>query len=253
MATSTLVLHRGAQAVTPEQLREYRAPEPQGRWHPIPHSRVLDVVSDTLTNSGYAIKSMKLGVTPNGMRFFGTLDLATPLHGGGVSLAVGIRNSNDQTFPISFCAGNRVFCCDNLSFHSELMVSRKHTTHGARRFTEAIARAVGELSSFKDMEGERIRRFMNYELSDEQADSLILRSFERGLIGHRDLATVIKEWRTPSFPEFESRTTWSLLNAFTSALRDRAMKQPASYAKQTQNLNYLLDCASKVPPLQLAV
>jgi hypothetical protein len=30
----------------------------------------------------------------------------------GVSLAVGIRNSWDQSFPLGFCAGARVFVCD---------------------------------------------------------------------------------------------------------------------------------------------
>ena len=35
MATSSLVLHRGAQPVTEEELRQFRAPPPEGRWYPV--------------------------------------------------------------------------------------------------------------------------------------------------------------------------------------------------------------------------
>ena len=109
MATSALVLHRGAQPVTAEQLREYRAPPPAGRWYPLAHARVADTVKSTLTEAGYEVRREQYGVMRDGSRFFGTLDLGTPLV-SGVTLAVGIRNSVDRSFPLGFCAGQRVFC-----------------------------------------------------------------------------------------------------------------------------------------------
>src|SRR5262245_7239381 len=109
MATSNLVLHRGARTVTPEELAQYRAPPPEGRWFPVSHSRVLETVRATLREAGYQIDNERLGVLRGGGgRFFGTLDLGTPLV-PGVSLAVGIRNSTDKSFPLGFCAGSRVF------------------------------------------------------------------------------------------------------------------------------------------------
>ena len=73
----------------------------------------------------------------DGSRFFGTLDLASPL-AERTSLCVGIRNSTDQSFPLGFVAGSRVFVCDNLAFRSELMVRRKHTLHGERDFVRKM-------------------------------------------------------------------------------------------------------------------
>src|SRR5215471_12557913 len=170
MATSNLVLHCGAKPVTAEELKEYRAPPPSGRWYPIAHSRVLEVVKATLKEAGYEIKEEQYGVMRDGgSRFFRTLDLGTPLV-SGVTLAVGVRNSVDRSFPLGFCAGQRVFTCDNLAFRSELLVSRKHTVNGERRFVQAIASAVGTLQSFRDTEAERIRRFMLTDLSADQAD-----------------------------------------------------------------------------------
>jgi hypothetical protein len=250
MASSNLVLHCGAVKVDREQLKQYKAPPPQGRWFPIAHADVLETVSSLLVQAGYQIRSENFGVTPNGTRFFGTLDLATPLH-AGVTLAVGVRNSVDKTLPLGFCAGSRIFVCDNLAFRSELLVAKRHTTFGANRFSEAITGAIQELQSFREVEGARIRRFQNLELTNEQADSLILRAFESELIGHRDLTSVLKEWRTPSFEEFQSRTVWSLLNAFTSALRNRAVKHPSQYAHQTIKLNALLDTAERRPSVSI--
>ena len=104
MAESHLILHRGARPVTPEELQQYQAPPPEGRWFPLSHSHVLSVVTQTLTDAGYRISKQQLGVMRDGSRFFGTLDLTSPVS-EGTALAVGIRNSVDKSFPLGFCAG----------------------------------------------------------------------------------------------------------------------------------------------------
>lgn len=240
MAKSNLVLHRGAKPVSVEELREYKAPPPEGRWFPLSHSRVLSVVSDSLGEAGYLIERQQLGILRDGSRFFGTLDLKSPV-ADGISLAVGIRNSVDKSFPLGFCAGSRVFVCDNLAFHSELLVRRKHTIFGERDFVRRIAEAVGSLPSFLEQEARRIERMKEAELADDQADALILRGFERGIVGSRELPRVLQQWRNPPFEEFRPRTAWALLNAFTSAMRERGGSQPQTYATQTMRLHGLLD------------
>lgn len=240
LATSALVLHRGARVVSLEELQKHKAPPPEGRWHPIAHARVLSVVTQALTDSGYRIERQQLALQKDALQFFGTLDLSTPV-AEGVALAVGIRNSINKTFPLGFCAGNRVFVCDNLAFRSELLVRRKHTTNGERNFVRAIAEAVTGLESFREQETLRVERLGQMELGEDQADALILRAFERAVIGSRELPRVLREWRSPSHDDFKPRTAWSLLNAFTTALQDRARSQPQGFAVQTMRLNALLD------------
>lgn len=240
MANSNLVLHRGAKPVSPDELQQYKAPPPEGRWFPLSHGRVLGVVTDTLGEAGYVIEKQQLGVMRDGSRFFGTLDLRSPV-ADGVTLAVGIRNSVDKTFPLGFCAGSRVFVCDNLAFRSELLVRRKHTVFGERDFVRRIAEAVGSLPSFLEQEALRIERMRAAELDGDQADALILRGFERGIVGARELPRVLQQWRNPPHEEFRPRTAWALLNAFTSAVKERGGSQPQSYANQTMRLNALLD------------
>jgi hypothetical protein len=242
MASSSLCLHAGGKLVTLEELREYRAPPPEGRWHPISHGTVLETVKETLCEAGYEVRSEKLALNGKGTRFFGTLDLATPI-ATGVTLAVGIRNSTDKSFPLGFCGGSHVFVCDNLAFRADLLVKRKHTVNGARNFQAAIAQAVTSLQEFKEMETTRVRRMQEREVSSDKADSLILRSYEKGIISALQLPLVLKEWQEPSFEEFKPRTIWSLFNAFTSVLRERATLYPSKYAVQTIRLSSMLEPA----------
>ena len=160
-----------------------------------------------------------------------------------MALSVGIRNSIDKTLPLGFCAGNRVFVCDNLSFSADLMVNRKHTVNGGARFREAIALAAGRLEAFQQSEASRVGLMQTLDLDDPTAESLILRAWEAKIISHYQLPAVLKEWREPSHDAFGPRTRWSLFNAFTEILRPFSRSNPQAFAGRTFRLNRLL-----VPP-----
>jgi hypothetical protein len=226
--------------VSRNELNQIEAPPPTQTWFPVRHSTVVDSVGDLLQTGGFQIQKATYAMSRNGARMFATLDLATQLC-PGVTLAVGLRNSNDQSFPFGFCAGARVFCCDNLAFRSELLVVRKHTRFGQDRFREAIVQAVGSLGQFKQVEAERIDRFQHLMLTDERAESLILRSFERGFVSYRALPDVIHEWRQPSHDYGPDPTLWRLFNAWTTVLAPTAKRNPQRFAALTMDLQRMLD------------
>jgi hypothetical protein len=238
---SSLMLHAGGRLCSIEELRALPTPAPQGRWHPVAHADVLDAVTGTLEAAGYAVQGRRLAVAREGRRFFGTLDLASPLS-EGVTLAVGIRNSTDKSFPLGFCAGSRVFVCDNLAFNAELLVKRKHTRLAVGRWNNEIAAAVQKLPSFAKAEERRIARMKYTELSDDQALALLVRAMEQSIIAAPVLPKVLAEWRDPKhdYGTGERPTAWKLLNCFTTVLGPRAVKAPAEYAGQTIRLNALL-------------
>jgi hypothetical protein len=245
MAESRLMLHCGARHVESDELALVKAPPPEGRWYPLSHISVLNRVKETLAEAGYAVIREQLALSRHDARFFGTIDLQSKIV-QGVTLAAGVRNSIDRSLPIGFIAGTRTFVCDNLAFRSELLVKRKHTLNGERTFAQGIAQAVMSLNDFKETEGARIEKMRDRELKPEQADSLILQSFERGIITAPALPRVIKEWKESAYEEFQPRTMWSLYNAFTNALRERAVKQPTTFAVQTMRLGSFLDAAQFV-------
>lgn len=240
MAEARLMNHRGAVEVNANQLLQIEAPPPTDTWYPLKHSVVLGRVIETLDVAGFGIESMQLSVARNEQRFFGVLKLSNKVT-EGCSLAVGIRNSNDQSYPIGFAVGERVFVCDNLAFHSEIIISRRHTRFGEDRFNSAVSQAVLGLHQYQLAAAVRIGRLQSWELSQDEADGTILRAFEKGLVSSRTLPAVIKEWRTPSFPEHQPRTGYSLLQAFTFALKDRAKSSPQEFAATTIGLQRLLN------------
>lgn len=245
MATSVLNLHSGGHLVSRQTLDQIRPPDGTATWKPVAHAKVFDTVAECLTGAGYVIKDEKHAVARDGHRYFATLDLATPLS-DGVALAVGVRNSTDQSFPLSFCAGSRVFVCSNLAFKAELLVKRKHTRFGELRFSNAIAGAVQNLAAFKESESLRIDRLKSLELSDDQALAFIVRSMERNVIASTSIPKILHEWRNPShdYGTGDKPTAWRLMNAYTTVLGPRAVKAPAEYAGQTIRLNAMWEPAN---------
>lgn len=248
MAESTLITHCGAREVTREDLDLVEAPPPTATWYPVKHAAVVDTVGGALAAAGFVVRSARFALARAGARMFSTFDLGSPL-AAGVTLAVGVRNSTDKSFPLGFCAGSRVFVCDNLAFSSELLVRRKHTRFGKDRFAEAIAQAVGALDQFREQEAVRIRRLAETAVTDQAAESYMLRAFDAGIVSHLALPRVLAGWREPAHEEFRPRTGWSLFNAFTTTLLPRSRTSPQHHAALTMRLGALLDPGVAVPAL----
>lgn len=234
-----LMLHRGARSVERQELDAVLPPPETATFFPIKHSIVLDRVSDTLSSSGYEIASQQLALSPDNQRFFGTLTLRTPIM-DGVALMIGVKNANDRSTPIGFCAGEKIFVCDNGSFASEVVIARRHTRFGETRFNDALSQAVLGLRQYQALAQTRIENLKGLTLTEDAANSYLLKAAETGIVGWRLLPKVIEEWREPRYDDFKPRTAWSLFNSFTEALKDRQLRQPARAAAETIRLQKLL-------------
>lgn len=240
---ATLLAHCGARTVTREELDRIDAPPPTRTWYPVRHASVIESVSEALRDAGFESWRLRYAVSRHDARMFATMDLKTALD-DGVSLAVGIRNSTDRSLPLGFCAGSRVFVCDNLAFRSELLVHRKHTRFGRERFIEDIRAAVRTLDQFRLAESARIARMKRTLIADIIAESLILRAIVAGITPPHLAAAVVREWREPEHEAFRPRNVWSLLNAFTAVLDPTGRGNPVRHASQTIRLSALLDAAA---------
>jgi len=236
---SKLILHCGARNVERAELESVPTPEPTETWFPQPHSQVLTTVEGLLQAAGFSIGREELGLSQDNARFFGTLDLTSPIV-EGVSLSIGVRNSHDKTFPIGLVGGSRVFACDNLAFFGEIYVAKKHTRFGKERFDEGISRAIQSLSAHSQVEKARITSYRDTQLSENEAAACLLHAFEQKVLSARTLPTAVNEWRLPSHDEFKPRTAWSLFNALTSALGERR-RNPAQFASLTIRAYGLMD------------
>lgn len=235
---ANLMLHCGAHAVEREALPLVPTPDRTQSWVPIPHSRLLTQVLGTLQRSGLEVVSEAHGLTHDGSRYFGLLQVAGTDTDFG--LVVGLRNSHDKRFPAGLVVGSHVFVCDNLSFSGEVKLARKHTSMIERDLPQLVESAVGRLGDLRHTQDERFAVYKSVEFSDPQAHDVIVRAMDASVIPTQAIPRVLMEWREPQHEEFrEGWTAWRLFNAFTETLKGNLGLLP----RRTQALHGLLDTA----------
>lgn len=241
MPGSQLMLHTGGHAATREQVLTVLAPEPTDTWFPVPHGHVLTTVERLLDAAGYNIMREQLALARNGDRFFAVLDLESSIV-EGVSLALGLRNSIDKSFPYGLAGGTRTFCCDNLALTgdwAELTISRKHTRNGETRFVEAISNGIAKLQQYRQMEELRIERMRATPLSDTEAYALFMRAFEEDLLSHRVIRECLRQWRSPGY-DWGPPSLLRLYQAMTTPIQRKAVSNPQAFSHQTMRLMELV-------------
>ena len=122
-----LLLHCGAHHVERDDVRTAKTPDRTDTWVPIGHGRLLNMVRDTLVGNGLTVVEEAHALTRDGQRYFGLLHVQNGNPSDKYGLVVGVRNSHDKSFSAGLALGAAVFCCDNLSFSSEVVLARKHT------------------------------------------------------------------------------------------------------------------------------
>lgn len=218
----TLMLHAGATEVAYDDLRAVATPPRTDTHVPVAHHEIVELMRYSLGFYGHEVVDEHHAVTEDGARYFGLLSLRSTY--GDYTDTVGLRNSHDKRFPIGIAFGSRVFVCDNLAFHAEYVVRRKHTANAKR----ALPSLVGELIEPLALEREaQHRQFLTYRetpLSDNQADLAIMQMFRQGLLNVQRIAAVVDLWEKPAH-DWGEKAAWRLFNAATFALSGKVVEQ----------------------------
>jgi hypothetical protein len=241
-----LILHRGAEVVTRDQVAAVPLPAATKTWHPIPHLELVDMVAGTLAVNGLQVVRETFGMARNGARFFATLDLRNGVNQPDYGLTIGIRNSHDQSFPAAGVIGSRVFVCDNLAFSGEVKFSRKHTSRIMDALPGVTTRAVARLIELRGHQDRRIAAYKGYHFSSDRdplVADVILRALEVEALPQPMLNPLLREWRNPTHVEFREPNAWSLFNCFTQVLKDSS---PMMLPRRTQALHGVMDLVCRV-------
>ncbi|HZU35412.1 MAG TPA: DUF932 domain-containing protein [Gemmataceae bacterium] len=240
MQRANLFLHCGACAASREQVKTTQTPARTATWVPIPHGQLLTGVQACLERAGLSIVSESHGLTRDGLRYFGLLQVANGDNPDDFGLVVGVRNSHDKSFPAALALGASVFVCDNLSFSGEVKLARKHTTYIERDLPQLVDRAVGLLGGLRRTQEQRFLAYKSHELTEGRANDLLIQALDARVVPVTRLPDVLQEWREPRHPEFrQGPTAWRLFNAFTEILKGRLEELP----RRTQALHGLMDTA----------
>jgi hypothetical protein len=206
--TATLTAHRGATIVNRDALATYGPPEAEGRWKPVKHALIVDLMHEELARREITVAKEEYAIQREGNHLFAALT-TNWLDTGETAAAIAFRHSNDKTEAMKMYAGVHVFICDNMELSGdEIILNRKHTTRldVAAELTKAFDRYKdGSLVLQRNMEDLKAG---SRSIGDAQRK--LFEIFYRRLLPTRMLIPV-----TDSYLSKEDRTDWGLLNALT--------------------------------------
>ena len=172
---------------------------------------------ETLGFRHIAVVHDEYAVSPDGMKMFGALDLATEMD--GCRFSIGLRNSHDKSMRLAMTCGYRVFVCSNMAFSGDLTpVLAKHSK--SFNLIDTLAGVDRIQRNFEPMQ-RQVEEWRGSQISDERAKLILYEAFVDGELEapRSPLPEVHRLYFEPEYPEFSPRTMWSLSNAFTSAFK----------------------------------
>lgn len=192
-------------------------------WDPIRHADALDLVLGGMDRAGLKIAdkpgSKQFTVINDGHRVFGQFILEAKIN-PEIALMLGFANSTDKSTALKVGFGSSVFVCSNGCFFAERVVGRKHTSRIMVDIDQKIDEALASAEDLIRKQNLFFERLGQVELSDEDANDLVVRSCrDRGIISKGQVIDVIDEFHDPSFDEFKDPNAWSMHNAFTEVLK----------------------------------
>jgi hypothetical protein len=187
-------------------------------YQPIAHSWLLDMLQDAVEAVGMRFGHEHHGLSHDGMRYFGLIELLGVGKNAAYRTMMGLRNSLDKRFRAQAAFGNQIMVCANLCFWGNYEFGRKHTTHIERDLPELIRATLMQVPEMSMIQDKRFEAYKEQSLSVRNADHLIMNMLRVGAVNTARIEKVIKEWDNPSY-DHGDRTVWRAHNAATQALK----------------------------------
>jgi len=206
-----LIAHSGAEYIDREGLKVLETPEPTESWTPIPHYNLVQALEGQLLARGITIVKEQFAVQK--AKLFGVIDTDYGVTEEG-GAAIGIRTANDKSLALQLAIGYRIFICDNMAFHGDLIaLKRKHTANLDlhKEFAEGIGRYVRGYHKLQ----ENINWWKERTVSKERGKQLIYDIFTQKIVPVRLFHPVCTVWQRQEEP----KTFWNLHNVFTGHIK----------------------------------
>jgi hypothetical protein len=202
--------HCGAQYIDREGLKTLETPPATETWTPIPHYELVTALEGQLKARGIAIVKEQFAVQK--AKLFGVLDTDYAVDEEGCA-SLGIRTANDKSLALQLAIGKRIFICDNMAFHGDLIaLRRKHTGNLDlhKEFAEGIGRYVREYPKLQ----ENIDWWKERTVSKERGKQLIYDIFTQRIVPVRLFHPTVNDWEAA-----QDKTMWRLHNCMTAHIK----------------------------------
>ena len=161
-------------------------PEATASWKPVPHSDVIDAVTEVVKAHNWQILEEQYGLARDGQRMFGVMRI-NRTSSTEWSRCIGIRNSHDRTLALGLSAGLSVRVCSNLMFGGSTILKRRHTSR--IELNGLVLEAVNSLElEFLTLENVAEELKID-ELNDDEVRASLVVAAERQAIPSCDILT----------------------------------------------------------------
>jgi len=214
-----LIVHRGGELVTKDQLDLVKLPEATESYQPVSHyhlaDKMLTISQDILRD--YALVGENYAIARQGNQMFAVLKFKKDQT--DMALSIAFRNSYDRSMAVGIAIGASVFVCDNLALSGEIVVMRKHTKNVWTELEDtAIATLYKSQHRFQQIAADA-ESLKGRTLDDDGAFERMGLLYGHDIISPRQLTVLRDEWMKPSHAQFQARNYWSFYNAATNALK----------------------------------
>src|ERR1051326_5053095 len=238
---SESVLIASTAKLTRQELAAVPTPQATATHRPVPHVEIVEMLVETLSFRHIGVVKEEYAVAKDGMKMLCVLALDTGMP--GCRFSIGIRNSHDRSMRLAAVVGVRVLVCENMAFSGDFEpVLAKHS----KNFSLQNALSIGVDQMQRNFDGMRnqVECWRQSQLVDVQTKLIIYRAFiESHLEVPKHLARPVHDlYFNPQHEEFQSRTLWSLSNAFTSAFKQL---DPIPQFRATAKLAGFLEAAAQ--------
>src|SRR5437870_9533652 len=167
--TSTLIGYCG-RTIGREELTLVFTPAATETHRPMPHHEIVRALIETLGFRHIGVVHDEYAVSPDGMKMFGVLDLATEME--GCRFSIGLRNSHDKSMRLAMTCGYRVFVCSNMAFAGDFTpVLAKHSKSFS--LVDCISIGVDRMQQNFEPMRKQVEAWQRSELSDVTAKVVI--------------------------------------------------------------------------------
>jgi hypothetical protein len=220
----TLVLHRGGELITLDALKAVPTPVATDTHVPLPHHDLVAMTKYALGYFGHEVVEEHHAIAAEGARYFGLLTLKSP--DGLFTDTLGLRNAHDKAYPIGLAYGAKTFVCDNLSFHGDFVIRRKHTANSRRDLPGLVSQLIEPLQDHRAAQSKILIGYQETPVTDQLADQAIMSMYRGGIINLTRIGDVVKQWDEPEY-DWGDKTAWRLFNAATFALTGKVTENPS--------------------------
>jgi len=214
-----------------------------GYWQGITHKHLIDSLTKIMEEKRWVISNSTFYLSNDEADMAGTFDISIPSIQipEGLTLSLGFLTSNAMRHSLKIVIGTVVLICLNGMVVGEILMKKKHTIQ-FDLITELII-ALNEYERRAKLIPNIIKEMKEYTFNtiENEAEHILMEAGRLNIMPWSRIGQVDKEYRVPSYPEFEGRNCWSLYNAFTLIVKQSPPLKQMEMMNQFRNLLPITD------------